>query len=166
MIDLRSMRLGPGDVRHERPRVTVAPLTIAGQEYTVTPAELETRLDLQAASGGLYLKLAFSAHVEGPCFRCLEPAQLDLDVRSSEYHSTDPNESDPELRCDYIDGDQLDIERWVRDALVFALPDKILDRPDCPGLCPHCGVRLEPDVPHDCGEPELDTRWAKLGDLL
>ena len=47
--------------------------------------------------------------------------------------------------CDYIDGDQLDIERWVRDALVFALPDKILDRPDCPGLCPHCGVRLEPE---------------------
>ena len=58
MIDLRSMRLGPGDVRHERPRVAVAPLTIAGQEYTVTPAELEPRLDLQAASGGLYLKLA------------------------------------------------------------------------------------------------------------
>ena len=33
-------------------------------------------------------------------------------------------------------------------------------------LCPRCGVRLDPDVAHDCGEPELDTRWAKLGDLL
>ena len=98
--------------------------------------------------------------------RCLEPAGIDLNVRSSEYHSTDPSESDPELRCDYIEGDQLDVERWVRDALVFALPDKILDRPDCPGLCPRCGVRLDPDVAHDCGEPELDTRWAKLGDLL
>ena len=140
MIDLRSMRLGPGDVRHERPRVAVGSLTIAGQEYTVTPAELEPRLDLQAASGGLYLKLAFSAHVEGPCFRCLEPAQLDLNVRI-------------EFRPP--------IER-----IVFALPDKILDRADCPGLCPRCGVRLEPDVPHDCGEPELDTRWAKLSDLL
>jgi len=161
MIDLRSMRLGPGDVRHERPRVAVAPLTIAGQEYTVTPAELEPRLDLQAASGGLYLKLAFSAHVEGPCFRCLEPAGIDLDVRSSEYHSTDPNESDPELRCDYIEGDQLDVERWVRDALVFALPDKILDRPDCPGLCPECGQRRA-DLPADHGHETLDPRWAAL----
>jgi len=115
MIDLRSMRLGPGDVRHERPRVAVAPLTIAGQEYTVTPAELEPRLDLQAASGGLYLKLAFSAHVEGPCFRCLEPAGIDLDVRSSEYHSTDPSESDPELRCDYIEGDHRTLASYAQE---------------------------------------------------
>src|SRR3954454_17964801 len=117
MIDLRSMRLGPGRVRHERPRVAVAPLTIAGQEYTVTPAELEPRLDLQAASGGLYLKLAFTAHVEGPCFRCLEPAGIDLDVRSSEYHSTAPSEPAQEHRCDYIEGDQQDVERWVRGTL-------------------------------------------------
>jgi uncharacterized protein len=54
----------------------------------------------------------------------------------------------------------------VRDSLVFALPDTILDRPDCPGLCPRCGVRLEPGEPHECGEEELDTRWAKLRDLL
>src|SRR6476659_9913490 len=112
MIDLRSMRLGPGDVRHERPRVAVGPLTIAGQEYTVTPAELEPRLDLQAASGGLYLKLAFSAHVEGPCFRCLEPAAVGVDVRVSEYHATDPAEQDEELLSDYVDGDMLDVDRW------------------------------------------------------
>ena len=43
--------------------------------------EIETRLDLQASSGGLYLKLAFSARIDGACFRCLEPASLELDVR-------------------------------------------------------------------------------------
>src|SRR5437588_10239131 len=134
MLDLSSLRLAPGDVRHERVNVPMEPLELGGQTYSVTPDPLVAEVDVQAASGGLYLKLAFSAHVEGPCFRCLEPAGIDLDVRSSEYHSTDPSESDPELRCDYIEGDQLDVERWVRDALVFALPDKILDRPDCPGL--------------------------------
>jgi uncharacterized protein len=165
-MDLTSLRLQPGDVRHERLRVHVDPLEIGGQTYTVEPAEVETALDVQAASGGLYLKLAFRTRVEGPCFRCLEPAGVDLDVRVSEYHSSDPGETDEELRSDYIEGDELDIERWVRDSLVFALPDKILDRPDCAGLCPHCGERLEAGVEHDCGNVELDSRWAKLRDLL
>ena len=165
-MDLTSLRLQPGDVRHERPRVHVDPLEIGGQTYTVEPAEVETALDVQAATGGLYLKLAFQTRVEGPCVRCLEPAAVDLDVRVSEYHSSDRGETDEELRSDYIEGDELDIERWVRDSLVFALPDKILDRPDCAGLCPHCGERLESGVEHDCGNAELDSRWAKLRDLL
>jgi uncharacterized protein len=165
-VDLGSLRLVPGDVRRERPRVVVEPLSIGGQTYVVTPREMQPQLELQAASGGLYLKLAFHARIEGPCFRCLDPAAVELDVRTSEFHSSDPAESDDELVCDYVQGDRLDVERWVRDALVFALPDKILDREDCAGLCPHCGQRLEPDVPHDCGAEEPDTRWAKLRDLL
>jgi len=129
-MDLTSPRLQPGDVRHERLRVHLDPLEIGGQTYTVEPPDIEAVLDAQAASSGLYLKLAFKARVEGPCFRCLEPADVNLNVR------------------------------------VFALPDKILDRPDCAGLCPHCGERLESGVEHDCGNAELDSRWAKLRDLL
>ncbi len=165
-MDLTSLRLQPGDVRHERLRVHIDPLEIGGQTYTVEPPEIEAVLDAQAASGGLYLKLAFTARIEGPCFRCLEPASVGLNVRASEYHSSDSAESDEELRSDYVDGDELDVERWVRDSLVFALPDKILDQPDCAGLCPHCGERLEAGVDHDCGNAELDSRWAKLRDLL
>jgi len=165
MLDLGSIRLAPGDVRHERPRVELEPIELAGQLYTVTPRRLEPRLTLQAASGGLYLKLDFRAHVEGPCFRCLEPAELDLRVRASEYQSVDAD-ADEELRSDYIAGGLLDIDAWVRDALVLALPDKIIDREDCDGLCPHCGQQLEAGVDHECGEPERDTRWDKLRDLL
>jgi uncharacterized protein len=65
-----------------------------------------------------------------------------------------------------VEGGLLDVDRWVRDSLVFALPDKILDREDCPGLCPHCGERLEPGAAHDCQGEQLDTRWEKLRDLL
>ncbi|HEX2587377.1 MAG TPA: YceD family protein [Gaiellales bacterium] len=166
MLDLSSLRLAPGDVRHERVNVPAEPLELAGQTYTVTPDPLVAEVDLQAASGGLYLKLAFSAHVEGPCFRCLEPASVSTDVHVSEYHSTDPAEQDEELVSDYVEGDHLDVVRWVRDSLVFALPDKILDREDCAGLCPHCGERLEPGAAHDCQGEQVDTRWEKLRDLL
>jgi uncharacterized protein len=145
--------------------VRVEPIDLAGQTYVVTPAELEPDLELQATAGGLYLKLRFRARIEGPCFRCLEPAALDLRVRASEYQAAAADAGE-ELRSDYIEGDQLDIDSWVRDALVLALPDKILDREDCAGLCPRCGQPLDADADHDCGEPEPDTRWDKLRDLL
>jgi uncharacterized protein len=166
VLDLSSLRLAPGDVRHEHADVPAQPLALGGQTYAVTPDPTPAEIDVQAANGGLYLKLAFSAHVEGPCFRCLEPAQVDVDVRVSEYHSTDPSEQDEELSSDYVEGHQLDVERWLRDSLVFALPEKILDREDCAGLCPHCGQRLEPGVPHDCQGEQPDSRWDKLRDLL
>jgi uncharacterized protein len=165
-MDLSGLKLAPGDVRHERPRVHLEPLSLGGQSYTVSPDPIETRLELQASSGGLYLKLAFSARVEGACFRCLEPASLDLEVRSSEYHDAAATPADDELRSEYIDGDQLDVERWAHDSLVFALPGKILCREECAGLCPHCGRRLEPGADHECGQQQPDTRWEKLRDLL
>ena len=165
MLDLTSLRLQPGDLRHERPRVHVEPLEIGGQTYTVAPAEIEAALDVQAASGGIYLKLAFSARVEGPCFRCLErPRSTSTCARPSTTPPT--GRARRRLRSDYVSGHQLDLDGWVRDSLVFALPDKILDREDCAGLCPHCGEQLEAGVDHGCVEAELDSRWAKLRDLL
>jgi uncharacterized metal-binding protein YceD (DUF177 family) len=104
-MDLKGLRLAPGDVRHERPRVRLEPLLLGGQSYAVSPEEIETRLELQASSSGLYLKLAFSARVDGACFRCLEPAAVQLDVRSSEFHDGSAPQNDDELRCEYIVGD-------------------------------------------------------------
>jgi uncharacterized protein len=37
-----------------------------------------------------------------------------------------------------------------------------LCREACAGLCPRCGVCLEQDVEHSCGEEEADPRWEKL----
>ena len=37
---------------------------------------------------------------------------------------------------------------WARDAVALALPEKILCRPDCAGLCPECGKNLN-DEPHE-----------------
>jgi len=52
----------------------------------------------------------------------------------------------------------------LADLVFLALPDKILCRPDCAGLCPECGrdLNLEPHV-HE-GE-EVDPRWAALQQL-
>ena len=72
-------------------------------------------------------------------------------------------ESD-EMRTPYLEDDKLDLSAWARDAVALELPDKILCRPDCAGLCPVCGKDLN-DEPHEHDEPKADTRWAALAEL-
>ena len=69
-----------------------------------------------------------------------------------------------ELSSEYVEGDQLDLHGWVRDALALALPVQIVCREDCAGLCPDCGANLNEDPGH-AHEREPDPRWAKLREL-
>jgi len=63
-----------------------------------------------------------------------------------------------------LDGDDLDLEPAVRDALVLALPFQPRCRPDCPGLCTICGAHLADDPEHTHDE-RIDPRWAALLEL-
>lgn len=166
MLDLGSLRLAPGDVRRVQAPVVFEPLEFGGETYDVEPVPVQCGVELQAMHGGLYLKMRFEAALVGPCFRCLEPARVSVRVNASEYQEKGADPLDEELGCEYLGGDQLDVERWARDALVLALPGKILCRPDCAGLCPRCGVRLEPGLEHDCAPQEPDPRWDALRGLL
>ena len=60
--------------------------------------------------------------------------------------------------------DKLDLGAWSRDAVALALPDKILCRADCAGLCPVCGKNLNAQ-PHVHEEEPADSRWAALEQL-
>jgi uncharacterized protein len=53
------------------------------------------------------------------------------------------------------------VEPVVRDAVILGLPWTPLCRPDCAGLCPDCGQRLD-DLPADHTHEQLDPRWAAL----
>jgi uncharacterized protein len=87
---------------------------------------------------------------------------VDLDIEAREYQASNP-ESD-EMRTPYVRDQQLDLSAWARDAVVLELPDKILCRIDCAGLCPVCGRDLN-DEPHAHEDEELDSRWAALSEL-
>ncbi len=52
----------------------------------------------------------------------------------------------------------------VRDTVVLGLPVSPLCRPDCAGLCPDCGQRLD-DLPADHTHELIDPRWAALAAL-
>jgi uncharacterized protein len=72
------------------------------------------------------------------------------------------SEQDDEEEFYHLDGDLLDLEPALRDAVVLALPMSPLCREDCPGLCVKCGVPLADAGPGHRHEDAPDPRWAGL----
>jgi uncharacterized protein len=106
--------------------------------------------------------LRFHARLHGPCYRCLDDAVVDIPINAREYQAT--NADTDELRTPYLADDALDLESWARDAIALELPEQILCRPDCKGLCAVCGKDLN-DEPHEHEEEHDDSRWAALAEL-
>jgi uncharacterized protein len=130
-----------------------------GQRYVPVPEKVPARFEISRANTGTVFSLAFTARVFGPCYRCLGDAVLELEISAREYQAESPE--DEQLTTPYIHGMNLDVSGWAHDAVALALPDKILCRPDCAGLCPVCGRNLNDD-PHTHEEQESDPRWAAL----
>ncbi|HMI22190.1 MAG TPA: DUF177 domain-containing protein [Gaiellaceae bacterium] len=124
------------------------------------PDRVPAELAITKATTGTVFDLRFTTRLHGPCYRCLEDAVLEVPIVAREYQATNPEGSD-ELRTPYLVDDNLDLVAWSRDAVALALPDKILCRAECAGLCPACGKDLNKE-PHTHEEVATDTRWAAL----
>ena len=163
LLDLGGERLSAGEGRRLLLEVAQEPVELAGTRYLALPETVAVTLDLSRTTGGGYaLRLRFSATLSGPCMRCLEPAAPLVAVDAREVDLPGGGE---ELDSPYVDGDLLDVRRWVHDALVLAAPDQLLCAPDCQGLCPVCAVALSSVGAEHVHEREPDPRWAKLREL-
>ena len=158
-FDLRTLRIRSGDQARERVEIEFEPLVLGGQSYEPRPNPAPAELAVTRASSGTVLELTLDVALEGPCFRCLQDAELALQLRLREYQATNPDSDDE--RTEYLEDDRLDLSAWAHDAIALALPDKILCRPDCAGLCPVCGKDLNAE-PHEHVEENTDPRWAAL----
>ena len=81
---------------------------------------------------------------------------------SREWFDEDTEQDDEER---FLDGDLLDLEPVLRDAVVLALPMSPLCREECPGLCVECGVPLDDAGPGHGHDDSPDPRWAALEQL-
>jgi uncharacterized protein len=162
-IDLRRLRLRPGEVRRERVEVELEPFVLGGQRYEPTSTPVPVDLQITQASGATVFDLRLRAHVAGPCMRCLGFAELQIDVAARELHDPAAPAAD-DLSSDYVVANRLEVDSWARDAIALELPEQILCQPDCAGLCPVCGKDLNVE-PHEHAYLELDPRWSVLGEL-
>ena len=166
MLDTRELGRRPGSQRQVKLTVP-APADLGIEVLRVpegSPVELDLRLE--AVMEGVLVTGTAHAELDGECARCLEPIHDEIEARFQELfvyteHQT-PHDEDDEVST--LEGDLVDLEPLLRDAVVLALPFQPLCEDDCPGLCIECGARLADDPDHTHDEP-IDPRWAGLAEL-
>ena len=113
-----------------------------------------------------------AARVQVECDRCLKAVEFPVEVRfkrefvtREDYQAQQNVElTEDDLNLSVFDGEVLDIDDLVAEELLLALPDHVLCKDDCKGICPLCGADRNLS---DCGceMAEIDPRWAGLKDL-
>ncbi len=144
--------------------------------------ELEVKGDLVITGGAILtseevinVSVDFSATVVEHCRRCLEPIETNID-RHEEI------EFRPDIDAEVKSEGDLSIYRYESgtgaiDLLPYIIRFVKLDldpyplcKPDCKGLCPHCGANLNEEEDHSCKVEEegraKDPRMEKLAELL
>jgi uncharacterized protein len=172
VLDTRELGRRPGSQREVSLDVP-APADL-GIEVLRVPEGAPVTLDLrlEAVMEGVLVTGTATAGLEGECVRCLEPVSDDVETSFQELYvyddrghgggGGDTDDTDEDVRR--TEGDLLDLEPVLRDAVVLALPFQPLCEEDCPGLCTECGARLADDPDHGHEEP-IDPRWAGLAAL-
>jgi uncharacterized protein len=164
-VDLDRLSLSPGQGSRLDLAVDPGELELGGIEYAFGELQLPARLDVSRTAAGYAMRLRFEGALSGPCVRCLEPASLAVDVDAREVDQ--PGSRDEELLSPYVADGVLDLSAWAHDALALALPQQIVCRPDCEGLCAVCGRSLNDAEPGAHDHPAApDPRLAKLRELL
>jgi uncharacterized protein len=130
-------------------------------------APVELDLQVQSVSEGVLVTGTVAAPTVGECSRCLTEVTGRVQVELTElfaYPDSTTEATTEEDEVGHVVDDTIDLEQCIVDAVGLELPFSPVCSPDCPGLCPECGVSLaaEPGHQHDL----IDPRWAKLADML
>jgi len=164
MIDLDALALRSGQGEKIELQLEPERPVVGGETLTLPEPLTLARVDVSRTTSGYALRLRLATEVEGTCSRCLGRARRPLEVDAREVEQA--SESDPELVSPYVSEGVLDMAAWVRDAITLALPERLLCRDDCAGLCEECGADLNHVGPGaHSHEPALDPRFAKLREL-
>ncbi|MDA2962828.1 MAG: YceD family protein [Actinomycetota bacterium] len=135
---------------------------------------IEVDARLESVAQGILLSAQIFAVAAGECGRCLDPVEVVIDKRVQELYLYEPkaarknrapllDELDIEDEL-FMDGDLLDLQSPIRDAIVLALPSNPLCSDECAGLCPSCGGKWS-QLSNDHAHEVIDSRWAGLAGL-
>jgi DUF177 domain-containing protein len=111
--------------------------------------------------------------VQVECDRCLKLIELPVDssfkleyVTREDYQAQQAVElTEDDLDLTVFDGEGIDIDALVTEEILLTVPDHLLCKDDCKGICPRCGADKNSQ---DCGceTAEVDPRWAGLKELV
>ena len=134
--------------------------------------ELTGSVDLMRTDQGILVSAVLHCTIVGRCSRCLIDISDPLTLTFQEEYlptvdastgASLPLPADPDAFL--IDSHQvLDLTEAVRQYRLTTESMQPLCKPDCLGLCPHCGYNLN-QGPCGCPDQETDARWATLAEL-
>ena len=157
LLNVRDLLRSPGEMRERHLDIAAPEHLGEGMVSVPEGGALSVDVKLESLHEGVLASGSVVATAEGECARCLAPVSIPLDVEFAELFAYPADEP-----FDYqLEGDQLDLEPVVRDAVVLALPFQ----PECVGGCED--LDLGPDIrvitadAQQQDEP-ADPRWAAL----
>ena len=135
---------------------------------------IEVDVRLESVTEGVLLSADVYAVAKGECIRCLDPVEIVIERKIQELYNYEPTNErgkkkkrEPEIdELDIEDelmmqGQIMDLETPIRDAVVLSLPINPLCNQDCLGLCPECGEKWA-GLAQDHAHSSIDARWAGL----
>jgi uncharacterized protein len=112
--------------------------------------QIRGEVELIRTERGILVKGNFSTELDVVCSRCLGPFSCPIRFKiEEEYFATvdvlsgaslPPPDDASAFTIDWHH--VLDLSEAVRQCILLATPMKPVCRPDCAGLCPHCGANL------------------------
>ena len=117
----------------------------------------------------IFLKSEILAEGVFVCDRCLEEFHRKLNTSYSmmyvqDNRSTVDIKKDGEIQVLSADTNYIDLDDDVRQCVLLAIPQKLLCREECNGLCPICGTNRNTGN-CSCSADVIDTRWDALKKL-
>lgn len=157
-IDLRELVRGPVETGGQLPGTD--PLFEGLEIALAEPVRVAGRLQ-DAGDGRYYWRGTLSTRINGQCRRCLAAVSAPVVADVDALFSRDPDAlEDPNAYPLAADATLIDLRPAVREELLLAVPQWVVCRDDCRGLCPRCGKDLNAGP---CGcPPALDPRWHGL----
>lgn len=162
-IGVLELRRRPGTQREVSLRTPLPGLAITSARVP-DDAEVVVDATLEAIEGAVTVTGTVTAPWEGECRRCLEPVTGTIEAPLGEVFEPNPTEGETYP----LEGDEVDLEPVVRDAVLLALPLAPLCREDCAGPAPEefpTTVEGEGSAEGGDDEPPRDPRWAALDEL-
>ena len=139
---------------------------------------IEANVRLESVTEGVLLSAEIYAVALGECIRCLDPVEQVIDRKIQELYRYEPTnekgrkkrreDEDVDLDAEdelQMEGDQMNLEMPIIDAIILALSVNPLCDEECMGLCPDCGEKWE-SLPDDHRHEVVDARWSGLASLL
>src|SRR4051812_22854119 len=139
---MTALRCNVSDLLHHPASRRPEHITIPGSELggvagaRLSPAPLVIDVMLEQVPDGIVVHGTVAVEYESECSRCLKPVRATFEVPVRELFERSPIEGETYQ----LEGEEIDLELPVRDAVLLDLPIAPLCRDDCAGLCPECGV--------------------------